>query len=477
MALFIGRLPNDLNIDFVGGTAYGANLVKNADMRTIRAMLDEESQKELLAGVTAEQVDSEGRRFDLAYPAAGGAPAAQRTVSLSNVPPGATDEERAEVVRARAAQLPDVSVEIIYTREEQLSDAAGSRHFNIRTTEKEPDLVQVTLDRLLRDESGSLLKKTTMEVKPQSSRARLLTFWDDTGAERQPASGSPSFVKTLLTRELRRHLELGEKEALPFVVEVAGAGNTKPDGTFHTILVSHGDLSESDAKAVTAALQSSKRAFDAYPQPDRLENFDSQLAAETRLRALWAILASWAAILFYVWFRFGNWTFGLAAVLCLVHDVMFTLGAVAVCHYIYEYLPWIAGPLQIQDFKLDLPSVAAILTLVGYSINDKIVVYDRMREVRGKNPKLTPQMINDSINQALSRTVLTGLSVMLVLGVLYFFGGEGIHLFAFVMLIGLVVGTYSSIYIASPLLLMFGEGREEEPRAGESRAVPERAGV
>jgi SecD/SecF fusion protein len=118
----------------------------------------------------------------------------------------------------------------------------------------------------------------------------------------------------------------------------------------------------------------------------------------------------------------------------------------------------VANALLIQDFKIDLPAVAALLTLIGYSVSDTIVVFDRIREVRGKNPLLTPQMINDSVNQTLSRTLLTAFSVWLVVIVLYVWGGEGIHLFAFVMVIGVIVGTYSSIYIASPLLLIFGEG-------------------
>jgi SecD/SecF fusion protein len=88
------------------------------------------------------------------------------------------------------------------------------------------------------------------------------------------------------------------------------------------------------------------------------------------------------------------------------------------------------------------------------------VVFDRIREVRGKDPRLTPQMINDSVNQTLSRTLLTAFSVWLVVFVLYVLGGEGIHLFAFVMVVGVIVGTYSSIYIASPLLLIFGEGAQ-----------------
>src|SRR5262249_47264107 len=205
-------------------------------------------------------------------------------------------------------------------------------------------------------------------------------------------------------------------------------------------------------------LQETKTAFETRPEPIRLEVFDSQLASETRSKALFAILASWIAILLYLWFRFGNWTFGLAAVLCLIHDLCFTLGAIAFCHYIHE-TP--LGPfLGIEDFKIDLVAVAALLTLVGYSVNEVIVNFPRTREVRGKNPALTPQMINDSVNQTLSRTILTSMTVFLVSIVLYAFGGEGVHLFAFVMLTGVLISTYSSIFVASPLLLFLGEGHD-----------------
>jgi SecD/SecF fusion protein len=209
---------------------------------------------------------------------------------------------------------------------------------------------------------------------------------------------------------------------------------------------------------VTEVLDATKKAFEGAPEPERLEVFDSQLAKETRVRAVQAICASWVAILLYLWLRFGNWTFGLAAVLCLIHDLCFTLGAIAVCHYLhlvpgFDYL-------GIQDFKIDLAAVAALLTLVGYSVSDTIVVFDRIREVRGKNPKLTPEMINESVNQTLGRTILTATTVFLVSIVLYAFGGEGVHLFAFVMVMGVLVGTYSSIFVAAPLLLMFGEGTE-----------------
>jgi SecD/SecF fusion protein len=228
------------------------------------------------------------------------------------------------------------------------------------------------------------------------------------------------------------------------------------------------DLAAKDAQLALLAqiLDSVKRSFDATPEPERLEVFDSQLAKDTRSKAFYAILASWIAILLYLWFRFGNWTFGLAAVLCLVHDLCFTLGAIAACHYLHLIPPF--NYLGIQDFKIDLAAVAALLTLVGYSVNEIIVNFARVREVRGKNPVLTPQMINDSVNQTLSRTMLTSMTVFLVSIVLYTFGGEGVHLFAFVMMMGVLVSTYSAIFVACPLLLFLGEGREGTAEAAAS---------
>jgi SecD/SecF fusion protein len=222
----------------------------------------------------------------------------------------------------------------------------------------------------------------------------------------------------------------------------------------------------------TGILDTVADTYTKTPQPDSLENFDKSVAGNTQNRALLAIVLSWGAILLYLWFRFGSWTFGAAAVMCLIHDLFFTLGMIAGAHYLHLYVPWLANALLLQDFKIDFAAVAALLTLVGYSTNDTIVVFDRIREVRGKNPALTPQMINDSVNQTLSRTVLASLATWLVVVVLYFFGGEGVHLFSFVMVVGVIVGTYSSIYIASPLLLIFGEGVQKKAPVRERQPQP-----
>ncbi|MBI1916516.1 MAG: protein translocase subunit SecF, partial [Planctomycetes bacterium] len=255
-------------------------------------------------------------------------------------------------------------------------------------------------------------------------------------------------------------------------------GVTKPEGVqedesgrFREMLVQMPN--PYDGQEFRQAVEKFGTELAARPLPVRLENFDSQLAADMQQRALYAILASWGAMLLYLWFRFGNWTFGLAAVICLIHDLFFTLGMIALCHFVHG--TFVGEALALRDFKIDLPAVASLLTLIGFSVNDTIVVFDRIREVRGKNPHLTPEMINDSINQTLSRTVLTSFIAWMVVLVLFIWGGEGVHLFAFVMVFGVIVGTYSSIYVASPLLLLLGEGaptkrarvRDERPAVME----------
>jgi len=97
--------------------------------------------------------------------------------------------------------------------------------------------------------------------------------------------------------------------------------------------------------------------------------------------------------------------------------------------------------------------VAALLTIIGYSVNDTIVTFDRLREIKGRSPQINANMVNDAVNQTLGRTILTVFTVFIVVVILYFYGGDGLHSFAFAFLVGVVVGTYSSIYVASPALL------------------------
>ena len=210
-------------------------------------------------------------------------------------------------------------------------------------------------------------------------------------------------------------------------------------------------LPEVSAEDLKAALDSMQATLASTPLFDEVNTFASAVASEMKESAIIAILLSIVAISAYVWFRFQNIVFGLAAVVALVHDVLVSLGFVAMAS-------WVSGTsigdlFLIDDFRINLPMIAAFLTLVGYSLNDTIVMFDRIREVRGKNPAITIPMVNLSLNQTLGRTILTATTVFIVVFILYAFGGAGIHGFAWCLLVGCIAGTYSSIYIASPILI------------------------
>jgi SecD/SecF fusion protein len=192
-----------------------------------------------------------------------------------------------------------------------------------------------------------------------------------------------------------------------------------------------------------------------------------QIAGRTQWQALGAIFASCLGIIAYVWIRFQNVAFGLAAIVALIHDVLVTIGAIALSY-------WIAGALgflMVDEFRISLTVIAALLTVIGYSINDTIVIFDRIREVRGKRSEITVAMANESLSKTLSRTILTSLTTLFVIIILYFLGGESIHAFAFALVIGIVSGTYSTLFIATPILLwLIGRGIAPPPVATEKTA-------
>lgn len=205
------------------------------------------------------------------------------------------------------------------------------------------------------------------------------------------------------------------------------------------------------AADLQAALETLKARLEDEPFFAEKNTFATSVGKEMRVTAILAIVISMGAIVLYLWFRFHGVTFGLAACIALLHDVCITLGMVALGSFLAN-TP-LGTVLMLTDFKINLPMIAAFLTIVGYSLNDTIVVFDRIREVRGKNPRLTTQMVNQSVNQTLSRTLLTSVTTLVVVVVLYVMGGEGLHGFSYCLFVGIVVGTYSSIYVASPVLL------------------------
>jgi preprotein translocase subunit SecF/SecD/SecF fusion protein len=175
----------------------------------------------------------------------------------------------------------------------------------------------------------------------------------------------------------------------------------------------------------------------------RFESVGPAVSSELRWTGIVAVVAGLFAIVAYVWFRF-EWQFAVGAIVALTHDVLLTVGV-----------------FSLFQLEFDLSIVAALLTILGYSVNDTVVVSDRIRENLRKYKRMElDELLNVSINETLSRTILTGCTAIAVLISLYVFGGEVIRNFNFAMLFGILVGTYSSIFIAAPMLGYLGVKRE-----------------
>jgi len=174
----------------------------------------------------------------------------------------------------------------------------------------------------------------------------------------------------------------------------------------------------------------------------RVEVVGSKISKEFTMDGIYSVILALVLMLIYIWFRF-EWQFSVGSIIALVHDVIITIGAFSLIGY---------------EFNLSI--VAAILTIVGYSMNDTVIIYDRIREFLKKDDKQEiGALINDSINSTLSRTLKTSGTTLLALVSIYFFGGEILKGFSFAMIWGVLIGTYSSIFIASPILIFFNVKR------------------
>ena len=187
---------------------------------------------------------------------------------------------------------------------------------------------------------------------------------------------------------------------------------------------------------------------------ERTEAVGPKVSGELVQAGVMSVGLAVGAVLFYIWIRF-EWQFGLGAVIALVHDVLLTIGM-----------------FSLTQMEFNLSIIAAILTIVGYSLNDTVVVYDRVRENLRKFRKMEMMdLINHSLNETLARTVMTSVTTLLALAALFYFGGEVIHGFTAAMIWGIFVGTYSSVFIASPVLLWFELRREPEEQAEEGKEI------
>jgi preprotein translocase subunit SecF len=218
------------------------------------------------------------------------------------------------------------------------------------------------------------------------------------------------------------------------------------------------DEEESDAKLSTVVLAALQQGVDGDIVMRRVEFVGPQVGEELTEQGILAVVYALIGIFLYVMFRF-QWRFSVGAVAALIHDVLISMG--------------ILSALQVE---FDLTVVAALLAVIGYSLNDTIVLFDRIRENFPRLRKGTPiEVVNTSVNETLSRTVMTSMTTLLVLIALFIFGGEIIHSFAFTLIVGVIVGTYSSIFVASTTLLQLGVSKfdllqvEKEGAAAEDR--------
>ena len=186
----------------------------------------------------------------------------------------------------------------------------------------------------------------------------------------------------------------------------------------------------------------------------RVENVGPKVSAELLQSGLIAICLSLAAMLFYIWVRF-EWQFSVGSIVALLHDVVITIGI-----------------FSILSFEINLSIIAAVLTIVGYSMNDTVVIYDRIREnlLKYNNLKIE-EIANLSINETLSRTIITSVTTLLALFSIFILGGEILKGFSFAMIMGVFIGTYSSIFVASPILKFF-KVNSKTMEKGEDNIVP-----
>ena len=233
-----------------------------------------------------------------------------------------------------------------------------------------------------------------------------------------------------------------------------------PEQNVAMIRIQAQEGAESVTPEIVAAVEGALKAVDGTLRFTSVESVGPKVSGELILTAILAVTGATAAILFYIWLRF-EWQFAVGAVAALIHDVVVTIG--------------IFSLLQI---RFDLAIIAALLTILGYSINDTVVVFDRLRENLIKYKKMPlREVMNLSVNETLSRTLMTALTTLVALAAMIIFGGDVLRGFAIAIFLGVVLGTYSSIYVAKNIVLMIGLDRSEKatdaPAAGTQFGKPD----
>jgi SecD/SecF fusion protein len=416
-ALFIRGSAN-MDIDMSGGTMATLEFVDTHSVADIRSRLEAAFPK----GVSLEQL----------------------TLSTGE------DQKSGKRYRIRTSETDRKTVI------DQINNAFGDNQYAVvRVT---VDDFAVSMSDKLDGDSARFSKGPTANVKLSGGMSveTFLAYVTETLETNNAASKKYSSAQSLL--QVKPKTDLVKDSA-----STVDPKQKTPNKYTELVIQATPEIAEQD---LADALKLIQERLKTEPVLDEVNSFDTSVANETKSSALLAIIASLVMIVIYIWFRFEKVYFGLAAVVALAHDVLVTLGAIALGAYLSK-TP--IGPLfMLEDFKINMNQIACLLTIVGYSLNDTIVIFDRIREIKGKNPNITYDMINLAVNQTLSRTLLTALTTFMVVMVLYIAGGEGIHGFAFSMIVGVITGCYSTVYIANPVLLWL-VNREAALRAPAQR--------
>jgi SecD/SecF fusion protein len=227
-----------------------------------------------------------------------------------------------------------------------------------------------------------------------------------------------------------------------------------------------------DAEVASREWNLTSEALTTSLAPASVQSFSPAVAGTFKANAIIATVLSFALITLYVWFRFNSFRYGFASIISLLHDVLGVMGLLALCGWLYENpsTAAFAAKLGILPFKIDLNMVAALLTVAGFSLNDTIIIMDRVRENRGKMLYTSASTINNAINQTISRTMITSGTTLMSSVTLYIVGGEGVRAFAFALTMGVIVGTYSSIAVAAPII--WSRSEEEKHAPGSTDLAP-----
>jgi SecD/SecF fusion protein len=340
---------------------------------------------------------------------------------------------------------------------------AATAATQVQTTERIGQRFTISTATPVGMDAKDYLKQFTETITAQFGNQLILDTIDFTLEERQGATAAETVAKitvypSMNFKSLEQNLRDYSTQLVDKGVENGGIADTL---NFSIVCDEDPNAAESskswskwtvtflspkdDVQKVLDAFQAVFNTTPWFPASNTVGNVVAGFAV---VASLAAICACWVSMILYLWLRFQKVYFGLAAVVTLINNVLITLGALAISVWLKPVL----GFMLIDDFKIGLTVIAAFLTVIGYSINDTIILFDRIREVRGKSSQLTIDHINQSVNQVLSRTLLTSISTIYVVVVLYFLAGPGLRTFAYSLGVGITAGTFASIFLAAPLL-------------------------